>query len=66
MTGDPAATPTSGSQFVFGELGKPNSSLGVIFAFQLLPAIIFVSALFAILYYLGIMQLVVRAFADAS
>src|SRR6185369_9812900 len=33
------------------------------FAFQLLPAIIFVSALFAILYYLGIMQLVVRAFA---
>ena len=52
-----------GSEFVFGELGKPNSSLGVIFAFQLLPAIIFVSALFAILYYLGIMQLVVRAFA---
>src|SRR3954463_16438256 len=52
-----------GSQFVFGELGKPNSSLGVIFAFQLLPAIIFVSALFAIMYYLGIMQLIVRAFA---
>jgi concentrative nucleoside transporter, CNT family len=52
-----------GSQFVFGELGKPNSSLGVIFAFQLLPAIIFVSALFAILYYLGVMQLVVRGFA---
>jgi concentrative nucleoside transporter, CNT family len=52
-----------GSQFVFGELGKPNSSVGVIFAFQLLPAIIYVSALFAILYYLGIMQLVVRAFA---
>jgi CNT family concentrative nucleoside transporter len=52
-----------GSQFVFGELGKPNSSLGVIFAFQLLPAIIFVSALFAIMYYLGIMQIIVRAFA---
>jgi concentrative nucleoside transporter, CNT family len=52
-----------GSQFVFGELGKPNSSLGIIFAFQLLPAIIFVSALFAILYYLGVMQFVVRAFA---
>ena len=52
-----------GSQFVFGELGKPHSSLGVIFAFQLLPAIIFVSALFAIMYYLGIMQLIVRAFA---
>jgi CNT family concentrative nucleoside transporter len=52
-----------GSQFVFGELGKPNSSLGIIFAFQLLPAIIFVSALFAIMYYLGIMQVIVRAFA---
>ncbi|MEO8226277.1 MAG: NupC/NupG family nucleoside CNT transporter [Gemmatimonadota bacterium] len=53
----------AGSEFVFGEIGKPNSSLGVIFAFQILPAIIFVSALFAIMYYLGIMQVVVRAFA---
>jgi CNT family concentrative nucleoside transporter len=53
----------AGSEFVFGELGKPNSSLGVVFAFQILPAIIFVSALFAIMYYLGIMQVVVRAFA---
>jgi CNT family concentrative nucleoside transporter len=53
----------AGSAFVFGELGKPNSSLGVIFAFQILPAIIFVSALFAIMYYLGIMQVIVRAFA---
>jgi concentrative nucleoside transporter, CNT family len=52
-----------GSEFVFGELGKPNSSLGVVFAFQILPAIIYVSALFAIMYYLGIMQVVVRAFA---
>lgn len=52
-----------GSQFVFGELGKQHSSVGVIFAFQILPAIIFVSALFAIMYYLGIMQVIVRAFA---
>jgi CNT family concentrative nucleoside transporter len=37
--------------------------LGGVFAFQILPAIIFVSALFAILYYLGIMQLVVRVMA---
>ncbi|HEU5170544.1 MAG TPA: Na+ dependent nucleoside transporter N-terminal domain-containing protein, partial [Gemmatimonadales bacterium] len=50
----------AGSQFVFGELGKPNSSLGVVFAFQVLPAIIFISALFAILYYVGVMQLIVR------
>src|SRR5262245_11711759 len=52
-----------GTEFVFGEIGKQHSSLGLIFAFQVLPAIIFVSALFAILYYLGIMQIVVRAFA---
>ena len=52
-----------GSSFVFGELGKPDSSLGMIFAFQILPAIIFVSALFAVMYYLGVMQLLVRAFA---
>jgi CNT family concentrative nucleoside transporter len=57
-----------GSSFVFGELGKPAGTsnvpnLGVVFAFQILPAIIFVSALFAILYYLGVMQIVVRGFA---
>ena len=53
----------AGSSFVFGELGKPDSKLGVVFALQILPAIIYVSALFAIMYYLGIMQVVVRAFA---
>ncbi|MGH7582911.1 MAG: NupC/NupG family nucleoside CNT transporter [Gemmatimonadales bacterium] len=53
----------AGSEFVFGELGKANSSLGVIFAFQILPSIIFISALFAILYYLGAMQIVVRGAA---
>lgn len=52
-----------GSEFVFGEIGKQHSSVGLVFAFQVLPAIIFVSALFAILYYLGVMQLVVRLFA---
>ncbi|MEK6768458.1 MAG: nucleoside transporter C-terminal domain-containing protein, partial [Gemmatimonadota bacterium] len=53
----------AGTSFVFGEIGKQNSSIGVVFAFQILPAIIFVSALFAIMYYLGVMQLVVRAMA---
>src|SRR5512146_1452470 len=53
----------AGSEFVFGEIGKQHSSMGVIFAFQVLPAIIFVSALFAIMYYLGIMQVVVKAVA---
>src|SRR6266699_432937 len=55
----------AGSQFVFGEIGKQHSSIGVVFAFQIMPAIIFVSALFAIMYYLGIMQIVVKAFAIA-
>jgi CNT family concentrative nucleoside transporter len=53
----------AGSGFVFGALGQQHSSFGQVFAFQVLPAIIFISALFAILYYLGVMQLVVRVFA---
>jgi CNT family concentrative nucleoside transporter len=53
----------AGSEFVFGEIGKQHSSIGVVFAFQIMPAIIFVSALFAIMYYLGVMQVVVKAFA---
>lgn len=50
-----------GSTFVFGELGKQQSSLGLVFAFQVLPTIIFIAAFFAVLYYLGIMQLIIRA-----
>jgi len=52
-----------GSEFVFGELGKGNSSLGFIFATQVLPTIIFIASIFAILYYIGVMQLVVTFFA---
>jgi CNT family concentrative nucleoside transporter len=46
-----------------GALGPEGARYGVIFAFQVLPTIIFIAALFAILYYLGIMQLVVQLFA---
>jgi CNT family concentrative nucleoside transporter len=55
----------AGSSFVFGEAGKPAaiSKLGFIFAFQVLPAIIFISAFFAILYYFGIMQFLIRMVA---
>lgn len=52
-----------GSAFVFGELGKTNSSLGLIFAFQVLPTIIFIAAFFAVLYHLGVMQLIIRVAA---
>jgi len=54
---------TVGAQFVFGRLAIPEPPIGMVFAAAILPAIIFVSALFAILYYLGVMQWVVRAFA---
>jgi CNT family concentrative nucleoside transporter len=52
-----------GSEFVFGEVGKRASSLGFIFAFQVLPTIIFIAALFAILYYVGIMQIIIKGAA---
>lgn len=55
-----------GSKFVFGEMGAAaggESGLGTIFAFQILPTIVFIASLFSILYYLGIMQIIVRALA---
>jgi len=66
-----------GSSFVFGPignqpvwqrimtsvLGPEGAQYGVIFAFQIAPTIIFIAALFAILYYFGVMQLVVQLFA---
>ncbi len=54
-----------GSQFVFGKLANSTSSdsLGFFFAFQVLPTIIFVSTLSALLYYFGILQLVVKGMA---
>jgi len=44
-------------------LGEEGKNYAVLFAFQVLPTIIFIAALFAILYYFGIMQIVVRMFA---
>ena len=66
-----------GAKLVFGPLGDPPvwrevlartlgpeaAGAGVIFAFRVLPTIMFVAALFAILYYLGVMQVIVRLFA---
>jgi CNT family concentrative nucleoside transporter len=62
---------SAGAKFVFGRLALPpgqvsdtgEESLGFILAFQAFPTIIFFSALIAILYYLGIMPLVIRGFA---
>jgi CNT family concentrative nucleoside transporter len=66
-----------GSSFVFGPLGNPEvwprimttvlgqegAQYATIFAFQVLPTIIFIAALFAMLYYFGVMQVIVRVFA---
>ena len=66
-----------GAAFVFGPLGSApvwgdamtrvfgpdGAQYAVIFAFQVLPTIIFIAALFAILYYFGVMQIVVLLFA---
>ena len=53
-----------GSNFIFGSL-MDIETYGFIFAFQVLPTIIFFSALMGVLYHLGVMQAVVRAMAWA-
>jgi len=65
----------AGTRVLFGQLGLPNSgafgnllppqppNLGSIFAFQVLPTIIFISAFFAVLYHIGLMQVIIRAMA---
>jgi len=53
----------AGTKVLFGALGTPNTSLGSIFAFQVLPTIIFISAFFAVLYHIGLMQIIIRAMA---
>lgn len=58
------ACAAEGARFVFGSaLVDPTGPAGFVFAFRVLPTIIFVAALFAVLYHLGIMQLVVRGVA---
>jgi CNT family concentrative nucleoside transporter len=62
----------AGTRVLFGELGLPNGgafgkliapSSGSIFAFQVLPTIIFISAFFAVLYHIGLMQIIIRGMA---
>ncbi len=62
----------AGTQVLFGQLGLPNSGMfgkllpanqGAIFAFQVLPTIIFISAFFAVLYHIGVMQIIIRGMA---
>jgi len=53
----------AGSKFVFGPLGTKTGPFGLVFAFQVLPIIIFIASFFSILYYLGVMQIVIRGMA---
>lgn len=52
-----------GAEFVFGSLSKVDGPAGFVFAFKALPPIIFVSSFFSVLYYFGVLQLIVKAFA---
>jgi CNT family concentrative nucleoside transporter len=54
----------AGSNFIFGSL-MDTTKFGFIFAFQVLPTIIFFAALMGVLYHLGVMQLIVRGMAWA-
>ena len=52
-----------GSIFLFGDIISNTDSFGFIFAFQVLPTIIFFSALTSLLFYFGILQKLVYVFA---
>jgi CNT family concentrative nucleoside transporter len=52
-----------GAKFVFGPLGTKAGPFGVVFAFQVLPIVIFIASLFSILYFFGIMPVIIRAMA---
>ena len=56
----------AGSQFLFGSLVTDTKSFGYLFAFNVLPTIVFFSALTSLLFYLGILQRIVLAFAWIS
>ncbi len=53
----------AGASFVFGPLGSKGGPFGVVFAFQVLPIVIFIASFFSILYYLGVMQWLVKGMA---
>ncbi len=52
----------SGAEFIFGDLAR-STNFGFIFAFQVLPTIIFFASLMAVLYHIGLMQKIVQGMA---
>ncbi|HKZ74334.1 MAG TPA: nucleoside transporter C-terminal domain-containing protein [Steroidobacteraceae bacterium] len=67
------ASSRAGSSYMFGYLGgaeppfvlKPGATAPVIIAFQILPLVIFTSALAALLWHWGVLRLIVRALSWA-
>jgi CNT family concentrative nucleoside transporter len=56
----------SGTSFLFGNLVSFSvDGLGFIFAFQVLPTLIFFSSLISVLYYIGVMQWVIKILGGA-
>jgi concentrative nucleoside transporter, CNT family len=55
----------AGAEFLFGGLVTNTQTFGFLFAFNVLPTIIFFSALTSLLFYLGVLQRLVYAFAWA-
>ncbi|MDH3710190.1 MAG: NupC/NupG family nucleoside CNT transporter [Cyclobacteriaceae bacterium] len=53
---------TAGSEFLFGDF-LDTDKFGFIFAFQVLPTIVFFSAITSVLYYLGLIQVIVKGLA---
>ena len=56
---------SEGISFMFGSLGDSSASTGSIFAIQVLANIVFISALVAALYYLGVIGFIVKAIGGA-
>ncbi|MGL5934832.1 MAG: NupC/NupG family nucleoside CNT transporter, partial [Cetobacterium sp.] len=54
------AQANEGIQFVFGGLYGPGTNIGFVFAFNVLPLIVFFGALISVLYHIGLMQLVIK------
>ena len=63
--GDLVGAGQTGIGFLFGELSNPKRSLGGVFAFYVLPVIIFFSWLIAVLYHLRVMQVIIRVVGGA-
>jgi len=53
---------SQGAQFIFGDVARIDK-FGFIFAFQVLPTIIFFASFMAVLYHLGVMQMIVKGMA---